>query len=1322
MVHLADASLRISSSVFGAYEGQRQKVGISDLNTLPSPNLTESCLGNITGSGSGGIAGCDFSEYLANLSGPTTAYPQGRIYDLSKPFVTVGGVSQPQPFPNNVIPSAQVSKQFINLLQILEPYTKLESGGSLGGLASNSRIGGTGLFNSDLWTTRFDYTINQKANTFVRFSRWTDSLGGPQMYGAAGGPGFGIGGYGGKSTSADDSLAVGADYVFSPSLIADLRLGYLRYNIIDIKNDQSTEFANQLGIPGINIGGTITGGSPGFFIASLPQGNQPLYGDGLNVARCNCPLTEKEDQFQIVNNWTKTIGNHAIKIGADLRYGRNLRVPSDNDRAGLLNFSTAPDSFLAVPKSTDTNITNYQGGIGFATFALGDVTSFNRYVSTSTNAKEFQKRVFFYAQDTWRVNNKLTANLGVRWEGYFPESVNGPGNGALLNLKDGYLHVAGIGGVPSDMGWSIPLHKQFEPRIGLAYQVNPKTVVRGGYGRSFDIGVFGSIFGHVVTQNLPVLANQSINSTGTGQAFCIGSPSDNPGCNPANNGTTVQPAGGGPLAYTPPAVPSNGLLPNPGASVNSKARPNPLSFPTLDAWNVSVQRALTSSLALTVAYVGNKGTHTLGDGDSNNTNPNEAAITLPGALAGGQTLHYDPSAGSTPDSTGATSNSNLLQRYYWATLPACGGPCGWTQGITNYGDNQNTNFNALQVTLAQQTWKGLNANFNYQYARANDTASGYFTWSPKSVYGADSNVRHQSATIYGSYDLPFGKGKQFFPDVNHATNLLIGGYEFSSTVSFASGLPFTINFNGCPNIPSSAPCYAQQTTKLHTSLSSYQPGLGWTFYSDQSNTGNFSQPGLDQIGNAGRNTYFGPKFYNTDMALQKSFDIWEKVQVKFRFDAYNAVNHINPSNPGGNIVGTQYITGEAPGTGTASAGIHAARSILGLNKNRLKCIQRGSSGSPFVSLGSHIRLLVTMRFSVLNYLVVCLLVANLATSLQSQTSAIHKEEAGASQSPDRESPAAPVVTDLVAIGKLINQGRPEEALKSLDHLKETQSPSSTEERLRGKAFYSENKFIEADRAFAAALILDPHDADALQMRGLTEFRLGKPADAIPFLEQSQTWTAETRVDPSYILALCYMDTRRYDDARRAFAKQYSFGPDSAQAYLLTARMLLRREYVPVAEEDAKKALELDPNLPLAHGLLGEIALAGQHLDEAVSEFEKEQVRNPLDGGVYDRLGDAYTRSGQYQKAEQSLQRALLLEPNATGPYILLGRVLLKLQDPVGAMTYLERAVKMDPSNYMSHSLLGQAYRGVGRAEDASRETKTAEQIQRASEPKLEGVK
>lgn len=306
---------------------------------------------------------------------------------------------------------------------------------------------------------------------------------------------------------------------------------------------------------------------------------------------------------------------------------------------------------------------------------------------------------------------------------------------------------------------------------------------------------------------------------------------------------------------------------------------------------------------------------------------------------------------------------------------------------------------------------------------------------------------------------------------------------------------------------------------------------------------------------------------------------------------------------------------------------------------------------------------------------------------------------------------APVEADLPALRALIDKGHVAEALKQLDVLATRKPEPPGVERLRGVALYAQNNFAEANRALATALQQDNKDVEAAEMRGLTLFRLGKSFDAIPILEGLHDWAPTTKVDPSYVLALCYIDVRRYDDARHAFARQYGFEPDSAAAYQLAGRMLLRRESLVPAEEFAKKAVELNPHLPLTHLLLGEIALATQHLDEAVTEFEKERALNPLFGGIYDRLGDAYTRSGDYQKAQQALQQAMLLEPNATGPFILIGKVLLKRQDPVSAAAYLERAARMDPTNFMTHSLLGQAYRAMGRTDEASREAATGQKLQ-----------
>jgi predicted Zn-dependent protease len=340
-----------------------------------------------------------------------------------------------------------------------------------------------------------------------------------------------------------------------------------------------------------------------------------------------------------------------------------------------------------------------------------------------------------------------------------------------------------------------------------------------------------------------------------------------------------------------------------------------------------------------------------------------------------------------------------------------------------------------------------------------------------------------------------------------------------------------------------------------------------------------------------------------------------------------------------------------------------------------------------------------------------------------QTASSHRSTVTAQmQSPPAQRALSPAdAATLKSLRKSIDTGHAADALQQIAALRahrSTGAPMPGLNLVEGLAFYAESNLKAADASFASALVDDPEDVEAAQMRGLTLFGLGHPNEAIPLLQFASAKGGLGKTDPNYLLALCYMDSHSYDDARHAFAMQFGFAPDSGDAYLVAARMLLRREYLPVAQSFAEKAVAISPSLPLAHELLGEIALAGNHLDDAIAEFEKERARNPVEPSIYDRLGDAYTRATRYDDAQRSLQEAVLLEPNATGPYILLGKIMLKKGDPIAAVTYLQRAEHMDPANYITHSLLGQAYRGVGRVDDATREATTAEKLQNATEPKL----
>jgi len=220
--------------------------------------------------------------------------------------------------------------------------------------------------------------------------------------------------------------------------------------------------------------------------------------------------------------------------------------------------------------------------------------------------------------------------------------------------------------------------------------------------------------------------------------------------------------------------------------------------------------------------------------------------------------------------------------------------------------------------LAQQQWKGLALTANYQWASAFDEGAQYATWSKRVAYGRDDNVRKNSATAYGSYQIPIGKGKMFMSGANRTEELLLGGFELSSTMNISSGLPWTPTFNCHNEIPGSAPCYPNKTgARMKTGLTSFDATKQTRTYFPAQVIGGpiFTDPGLDNIGSNGRNTYWGPSFYNADISVQKTFAIWEKVGLKARADAYNALNHINPANPQGNVQSPGTINGEAPGPG-----------------------------------------------------------------------------------------------------------------------------------------------------------------------------------------------------------------------------------------------------------------------------------------------------------------------------------------------------------------------------------------------------------------------
>jgi hypothetical protein len=820
---------------FGDTELNRQFQGGGQVSSVPDP-LSRS--GN-------------FSQWLAYNS-------NYQIYDptTGNPATGVGRT----PFANNTIPSSRISPQ-AQAIMAYWPNPNFQQIPNAPFVNNYSGNGGTAI-TYNKWDTREDYYLNQKNTIFGRYSYAGFTEAAPGLYGAeAGGPAFVN--YGGSSVSRDDSIAIGWTFTVSPTAINEFRFGYMRYHVFDVPQGFGTDPATQAGIPGLNLDKTYTSGMPYFNVTSP---NDPMQlGYALGTNQCNCPLTQTETQYQFVDNFSKTIGKHSFKFGADLRYAENLRVPSDSHRAGELTFNgTNTGNVPALGQSASP-------GIGLATFELGEVSSFQRFVSSSTNAQERQKRFFWYGQDEWRPTPKLTITLGVRWEMVFPETVNAPGNGATLDLNNGLMYVFGEGGVSSHGIQSMNYH-DFAPRFGFAYQLNPKTVIRGGYGWSYDLGVFGSTFGHNVTQNPPVLSNQTTN--------------------PPNNFTDVFSLAQGPSTLPPVVVSSNGTFPLP-PGVNPKFRPQTVTLPQVYQYNIAVQHQLTHKIAVTGSYVGNASRHAFFGVSSNTLNPNEA-LFVPGV-----------------------SNTNLDRPYY--------SKFGWTNDLSYFCDCSNAHYNSFQGAVKINAWQGWTMQASYTNQRSIADGAGYDSnyyelYGPRSQGVGNSGVLpNQQWTFAQNYDVPFGKGRRWGSNINRVADAALGGWELSGITTYYSGFPFSPSLeNYGPNIQPNAGPNNRPVVGSGSAFNGAQGNRAQWFVgcpNQQCTSGQFLWPSSNTFGNYPINSLYGPHFIQQDLSIFKTFKFTERWSFTLRTDSRNVFNHTNLGLPNGDVQSPNagQITGIAAG-------------------------------------------------------------------------------------------------------------------------------------------------------------------------------------------------------------------------------------------------------------------------------------------------------------------------------------------------------------------------------------------------------------------------
>jgi hypothetical protein len=813
------------------YQGTRQRVGTSVQQNVPTATVRNTCLS--------GTGLCDLSEYTTRVFDPQTG----------------------QTYAANAVPLSALSPQAITLLkQLPAPQSP--------GITNNYVASGNGSNNGDQADIRLDHQVTANLHAFGRYDYANYRLFGAPVFGAAGGTGFGIGNTTGNDQVQNQSAAVGFDWALHPNLLTDFRFGFLAYHVAENKFDVGTAPATAAGIANLNTTDSDTSGSPSYDFLNGAIANFGNQG-------CNCPLLESEQVFQLANNWTKIYGNHSFRFGGDIRYALNLRNASDNNRSGLLTFSQQ-STVVANPDGTVQPNT----GSDLASLLLGDVGQFQRFDVYNNNAANRQKRGGFYAQDDWRITPTFTLNYGLRWDIVFPETVNSPGNGGFTDLSNGTIRVAGVGPFGTNGNENVDL-QNLGGRLGFAWQAKPGTVFRGAVAQIYDdVGFFGTIFGSVLTHNVPVVNNENNNQAQTvnGVAYTL-------------NNLPAKPA--------PFVIPANGVIPIP-EGVSPQVRPNTLLLPKVDQWNLSLQQQITNNMTLTIAYVGNIAER-IYPGETYGFNVNVPVLpTTPAQLA---------------DRDARRPLFDRFSNTYLGQPVIC---C--SQDITSTAPSARANYNALQTTLEKRFSNGLQFTANYTWSKAMNYGSTYFAQDPRVEYGPNDTNRNQLLVLSGLYQLPFGKGKQFFDTGNRWINYAVGGWQIAGTTTWESGLPFTPTYaecgqdqdidtnSGTPGTSSDCRPDKVPSAALAENVGSLDPATHSRSYfapvaaltTPGANVGPFVRPAFGTIGNIGRNSLRGPNDYFADASLFKNFDITEKVKGQFQFQAFNVFNHVPLGVPSAN--------------------------------------------------------------------------------------------------------------------------------------------------------------------------------------------------------------------------------------------------------------------------------------------------------------------------------------------------------------------------------------------------------------------------------------
>ena len=693
---------------FGSWDSTRQRQGAVGRFSVPTADQR---------------AG-DFSAYLPGTGSACLASPRDCAV-LFDPLTGNPDGTGRTVFPNNKIPANRISS-------IAQKIQSFYPAPNLAGTSNNYFASGVPKFNRDYIDVKMNYNRSERHAVWAKYGHMSALVGSTGIFGEGGGPAPGADP--GTGDTKINNGSIGHTYTFSPGLLLDGVFGYQRMEQVVKGTDFGKNYGLDFGIPGTN--------GPDPRQSGFPNINTGYTGFGVPGWM---PLFRLEESFTTGQNVSWLKGAHEVRFGFDGQLHRmnHWQPELGAGPRGSINF----DGGVTALNATGAAAPNQYNG--YAAFLLGQTSRVQKsiqYIEMTPREWQFGG----YVRDRWQATRKLTLNIGLRYE-YYPLMTRAGGKGIeRLDPETNKVFLGGRGNVPVNAGVTVS-KKLFAPRLGIAYRLDDNTVIRTGYGLTYD----PLPFSRPLRGFYPLTVNFDFQAP---NAFAVLRPLDQ----------------GIPPVFGPDL--SSGVVDLPAVADMRSPNSGQINRGYIQSWNFTVERKLPLNLVGSAAYVGTQTTNQLADLDINAGFPGSGNAGRPYAAKFGRriaTNMWDGYLSSHYHSLQASLNKQFSQGLL-------------IKGAYTYSK-------AINMT-DDDGWAGVGWNWGPVFNR-NRAAAGY-----------DRTHVFQLGWVY---ELPVGKGKRF---VNSGpASYIIGGWQVNGVMSAYTGTPFSV---GAPGNSLDAPSNSQTADQV----------------------------------------------------------------------------------------------------------------------------------------------------------------------------------------------------------------------------------------------------------------------------------------------------------------------------------------------------------------------------------------------------------------------------------------------------------------------------------------------------------------------------